>query len=71
MGHLTYFLLLYVTVETPYINDASVIRDSTRFEILILAAYSDKREIGFPKSQRDAAAVKIGQLSNDYSISSK
>lgn len=70
MGHLTYFLLLYVTVETPYINDTSV-RDSTRFEILILAAYSDKREIGFPKSQRDAAAVKIGQLSNDYNISSK
>lgn len=70
MGHLTYFLLLYSTVETLYINNTSV-RDSTRFEILILAAYSDKREIGFPKSQRDAAAVKIGQLSNDYSISSK
>lgn len=52
---------------TPRISDASV-RDFTCFGILILAAYSVKREIDFPKSLRDAAAVKIGQLSNDYSI---
>lgn len=41
---------------TPRISEASV-RDSTCFGILILAAYSVKREIGFPKSQRDAAAA--------------
>lgn len=45
-------------------------RDSTRFGILILAAYSVKREIGFPKfAAGRSCCAKIGQLSNDYSIS--
>jgi len=48
--------MFHIVDVTPCISDASV-RDSTRFGILILAAYSVKREIGFPKSQRRAAAV--------------
>lgn len=60
--------MFHMVKATPRISDRSV-RASTRFGILILAAYSVKREIDFPKSRRDAAVVeKIGQLSNDYSI---